>query len=423
MFSGASIRKLARSEEVFAEHEVFTAITVRLLGSVDVDAMSDAFDALVEAHPVFASHLEQAPDGSYYIVADDLFHAGTSVVDNTSNANGMGSDNPEVKLDQNTSLIHLRVTLSEGGAELTLYAHHSIADGHHLVALLDELSTRYTSLLSTGDPGPISPLPAPHSMEVLLEQRGIKKMGMSGAERFLPLMYTYDLPPEEPALVAKPGPPQSIPVTRRRLTKQETADLVTFSREHGLSLNTLVAAAILVTEWQLRETPHVPIPYFYPVDLRYLVNPPVSATESTNLCGVGTYLAEIGPDTDVVDLASDITATFRADLASGLIQQSALHVGSALQAIPPGLPPIVFCTDISSLPKPTLVGMEVRDFRSQFYCSSPVPREVNGCFYGVGVQAEQLLIQLNTQRQVDRTLEAIHALLCALPSEYGWVME
>ena len=76
----------------------------------------------------------------------------------------------------------------------------------------------------------------------------------------------------------------------------------------------------------------------------------MSPTESTNLVGVATYLAEIGPDTDIVDLASDIGATFRADLADGLIQQSALNFGVAFEGTPPGLPPIVFCTDVSAFP-------------------------------------------------------------------------
>jgi phenolphthiocerol/phthiocerol/phthiodiolone dimycocerosyl transferase len=422
VFSGSVIRKLARSEEVFAEYQVFTAITVQLRGLVDVDVMSEAFDAVLQANPVFDSHLEQGSDGSYHIVADDLLHSGIWVVDSN---NGMPSEHLEVKLDQSASLINLRVTLREEGAELTLYVHHSIADGHHLAALLDDLSTRYTNLVSTGDPGPITPRPAPLPMEVVLEQRGIKKLGLSGAERMVPLMYAYDLPPEKPTLVTSPGPPQAIPVSRCRLTKQETADIVAFSRDHGLSLNTVVAAAILLTEWQLRETPHVPIPYFYAVDLRYFVSPPVSATDTTNLVGIGGYLAEIGPDTDVVDLASDITATFRADLANGLIQQSVLHIGTALDAIPPGLPPMVFCTDVSALPSPTLVGTELRDFQSQFYCSSPIRRELNGGFYGCGVHAGRLQIQQNTQLPVpaEKTLEAIRSMLCSLPSEYGWVME
>ena len=195
------------------------------------------------------------------------------------------------------------------------------------------------------------------SMEAMLVQRGVKKLGLSGVERFMPVMFAYELPASvKPTLVASPGSPQAVPVTRVRLTEQETADLVEFGRENRVSVNTVVAAAILLTEWRFRETPHVPIPYCYPVDLRYFLNPPVNPTESTNLVGVATYLAEIGPDTDIVDLASDIGATFRADLADGLIQQSALNFGVAFEGTPPGLPPLVFCSDVSAFPIRTPAG-------------------------------------------------------------------
>ncbi|MCU6535026.1 hypothetical protein NLL53_27035 [Klebsiella pneumoniae] len=63
MFPGSVIRKLSHSEEVFAQYEVFTSMTIQLRGVIDVDALSDAFDALLETHPVLASHLEQSSDG------------------------------------------------------------------------------------------------------------------------------------------------------------------------------------------------------------------------------------------------------------------------------------------------------------------------------------------------------------------------
>lgn len=333
MFPGSVIRKLAKSEEAFAQYEVFTAVTVQLRGLVDADALSEAFDALVDAHPILSSHLEQSPDGGWHLVADDMLHSGICVVDGS---NGTPSGNGGIQLDQSVSLLNLRLTLGEGASELTIYLHHSIADGHHGAGLFDELFSRYTDIVATGDPGPVIPQPAPQPLEVVLEQRGVKKLGLTGVERFLPVMFAYDLPASvKPTLVASPGSPQAVPVTRVRLTDQETADLIEFGRENRVSVNTVVAAAILMTEWRLRETPHVPVPYVYPVDLRYFLNPPVSPTEATNLVGVATYLAEIGPDTDIVDLATDIGVTFRADLADGVIQQSGLNFGAAFEGTPP----------------------------------------------------------------------------------------
>ena len=418
MFPGSVIRKLAPSEEVFAQYEAFTSMTVQLHGVVDVDALSEAFDALVEAHPVLASHLEQSSDGGWHLVADDLLHSGIWVVDGN---NGTPSGSAGIQLDQSVSLFNLRLTLGDGTSALTVYLHHSIADGHHGASLLDELFSRYTDVVATGDPGPIIPAPAPQPLEVVLEQRGIKKLGLSGVKRFMPVMFAYELPASvKPTLVAGPGSPQAVPVTRIRLSEQQTADLVEFGRENRVSVNTVVAAAILLTEWRFRETPHVPIPYCYPVDLRYFLNPPVSPTESTNLVGLATYLAEIGPDTDIVDLASDIGATFRADLADGLIQQSALNFGVAFEGTPPGLPPVIFCTDISAFPDVrTPAGVELGEFQGQFFCSITVPFD----FYGCGVQGGKMVIEHHGHIPAEEPLEAIGSLLCTVPSEYGWVME
>ena len=49
--------------------------------SVDVDALSAAFDALLEAHPVLGGRLERGPDGRHQIVVDDLLHPGIEVVE------------------------------------------------------------------------------------------------------------------------------------------------------------------------------------------------------------------------------------------------------------------------------------------------------------------------------------------------------
>lgn len=415
MFSGSVIRKLSRSEEVFAQYEVFTAVTVELRGRVDADALSEAFDALVDAHPILASHLEQSPDGGWNLVADDMLHSGIVVQERAD-------DVREITLDQTQTLLNLRLTLHDDASELTIFLHHSIADGHHGAGLFDELFSRYTDVVTTGDPGPVNPQPAPQPLEVVLEQRGVKKLGMTGVERFLPVMFAYDLPPSvKPTLVATPGLPQPVPVTRVRLSAQETADLVEFAHENRVSVNTVVAAAILMTEWRLRETPHVPIPYVYPVDLRYFLSPPVAPTEATNLVGVATYLAEIGPDTDIVDLATDIGATFRSDIADGVVQQSGLNFGVAFEGTPAGLPPLVFCTDVSALPDVRMpAGIELEGFRGQFYCSITVPLD----FYGCGMSGDHLVIENHGHsRQRKDSLDAIREMLCTAPSDYGWAVE
>ena len=147
MFPTSVIRKLARSEEMFAQSQTFFGATVQLSGPVDIDAMSVAFDTLLQAHPVLAGHLERGPDGLHHIVVDDLLHPGIWVVEG---ADTPSSGTARMRLDQAVSLANLRLKLVDGRAELTLYTHHSLTDGHHNMRLLGELFSWYTDAVCTG---------------------------------------------------------------------------------------------------------------------------------------------------------------------------------------------------------------------------------------------------------------------------------
>ena len=184
----------------------------------------------------------------------------------------------------------------------------------------------------------------------MLSERGIGKLQRFGLERYLPAMFAYELPPSN-RNAGRVGPQSvRVPSATCRLSRQETQDLVDICAARRVSLNALVAAAILMAEWTIRDTPHLPIPYMYPVDLRFFLTPPVGATEATNPVGMAMYLAEIHPSTDIVDLARDIVEAFRTDLAEGVIQQSFLHFGRQYQGNPPGLPDVVMATDGGELP-------------------------------------------------------------------------
>ncbi|MDT5357923.1 MAG: phenolphthiocerol/phthiocerol/phthiodiolone dimycocerosyl transferase, partial [Mycobacterium sp.] len=146
MFTSSVIRKLSRSEEIFAETESFVGLGADVQGPIDADALSAAFDALLEAHPVLGGHLERGPDGRHQFAVDDLLHPGIEVVEIDDPSAG----SPPVNLNQTESLIQLRLTLRRGGAQLTLYVHHSLADGHHEFSLVEELLSYYTDLVCTG---------------------------------------------------------------------------------------------------------------------------------------------------------------------------------------------------------------------------------------------------------------------------------
>ena len=416
-FPASVVRPLSRSEEMFAEMQNFMGLATHMTGPVDVDAMSEAFDALLQAHPMLNAHLEQTSDGKHQFVIDEFLHPGMRVIDA-----GDGSSVADVQLDQYLSLVNLNLTLVNGRAELCLYIHHSLADAHHQFALAHQLFAHYTDLVSTGDLGPVTANPAPEPLESILAQRGIHKQRRSGFERFMPALFAYDLPPSRRASTGEaPVKPISVPVARCWLTEGQTRELMEFSHENRVSVSTVVSAAILLAEWQIRGTPNIPIPYIYPVDLRYLLSPPVSATGGTNPLGLATYLAEIEADTDIVELAADIAQTFRTDLSEGVIQQSLLHFSPQYVGNPPGLPDVVMSTDGGPTPAmPTPENLVIDGAHGEMWLTASAGVDT----YCTGTFLDRLWVERYSHVPgAEKTIERIETLLCSAPSQYGWVME
>src|SRR5262249_20061400 len=143
----------------------------------------------------------------------------------------------EIRLDQTVSLVYLRIKPSAGRTEVTLFTHHSLADGQHHMVLVWKLFSWYTDMVSTGDIEPPDPAPAPASLEALLEQRGVGKQSRSGFERLLPAMYAYELPPStRDTAGGNPEFPTPVPSARCQLTEAETQALIDFSSDRKLSL-------------------------------------------------------------------------------------------------------------------------------------------------------------------------------------------
>ncbi len=415
MFPASVIRKLAPSEEMFAQSQTFFGGTVQLSGPVDVDAMSLAFDTLLQGHPVLAGRLDNRPDGLHRIVVDDFLHPGIWVEDADGPPTGL-------RLDQAAALANLRFKAADGGADVTLYTHHCLTDGQHHLWLLWELFSLYTQAVLTGQVEPVIAQPAPEPLEVVLSNRGIRKQSRSGFERLMEAMFAYELPPSGRSTAGgNPAVPTQVPSATCRFTEHETQAVVAFSRDHRLSLNSVVAAAILLAEWQVRDTPYIPIPYLYPVDLRHLLTPPVDATASTNPLGVATYLARINHGTELQDLAADIVETFRGDLSEGLIQQSLLHFTLQYAGSPPGLPEIVMATDGGSIPAvPTPSNLTVDGLQTELHTASAAGVDL----YATLTYADRLQIMHHSHSPgPEKAIEVIHSLLSGLPSPDDWISE
>jgi hypothetical protein len=413
VFPTSVIRKLANSEEMLAETQNFVGFGAHVTGPIDVDALSAAFDALLEAHPVLTAHLERGPDGRHQIVTDDLSPPGIDVVELGDSA----AESPPPHFNQGESLVRLRLTIRDGQPQPTLYVHHSLADGHHLFSLVEELLSYYTDLVCTGSIRGVTAQPAPEPVEVVLAERGIHKQKRSGAERLMPAMFAYDLPPTRRAATdVKPGSPVRVPMVCCRLSQRETDGFVEFCRAHRLSFNAVLSAAILLAEWQLRGTPHIPVPFIQTVDLRYFLSPPVSATGCTNAVGLTTYLAEIDHKTGVADLASDIAETFRADLSDGVIQQSRLHFSPQYVGNPPGLPDVVMHSDSGVIPAMrTPPDVELTACHGEMFFAVNAGIDV----YFSQIFAGQLIIEYHSHGpSPERSTEAIRSQLCTIAEQH-----
>ncbi|MFT4041998.1 MAG: acyltransferase [Gordonia sp. (in: high G+C Gram-positive bacteria)] len=414
MSSASTIRKLAKSEEMFAETHNFVGLGAHLEGQIDVDALAEAFDTLLEVHPVLGAHLERAADGRWEFVVDDLMHPGLIVV----RTDDPDAHIPPIDFDQTQHLVHLRIVICGNTVHPTLYVHHSLADGHHQFSLIEELFSYYTDLVTTGDlrPGRIEAAPSP--LETVLAERGITKLRRSGLERFMTALFAYDLPPSRRATSGeRPLAPVKVPMAWCQLSEDQTKAIAAYARQHKVSLNGVLAAIILIAEWHLRGERAIPVPYIYPVDLRYVLTPPVTATAATNPVGVGTYLAEIDRNTSILKLAEAIAQAYRADLDEGVIQQSLLHFTPQYDGNPPGLPDLVMMTDNGIVPPMRIPeGVELTAVHGELYFQVGGGIEM----YTSKIFDGQLMLEYHTHGpDPERSIATIEKLLIDLAEQAG----
>ncbi len=413
MFPTSVIRKLANSEEMLAETHNFVGLAAHVTGPIDIDALSDAYDALLEAHPILTAHLERLPDGRHQFVTDDLLPAGIEVVELDDQA---GEPAPP-HFNQYEALVHFRVVVRPGQVQPILYVHHAVADGHHMYALVEEMLSHYTDLVGGGRSGAVIAQPAPESIEAVLADRGVHKQQRSGIERFMPALFAYDLPPSRRAVSdVKPTEPVRVPMASCRLSERETDDVVAFGRAHDLSLHAVLSAAVLMAEWELRGKLNIPVPYVYTVDLRYFLSPPVSATGCTNPIGLATYLAEINQKTSAVELARDIAETFQQDLSDGVIAQSRLHFSPQYVGNPPGMPDVVLLSNNGLVPPMrTPPGVDVTATHGELYFTVSSGIDI----YFTQIYAGQLNIEYHSHGpDPERSVQAIRSTLCRIAEQH-----
>ena len=247
LFSSSVIRNLSRSEEIFAETECFVGVGAHLQGPIDVEALSAAFDALLEAHPVLGGHLEQSPDGRHQIAVDDLLHPGIEVVEIHDPAAESPRCPPRPKRVASSSAVdHAR----QRRAADSLCPSRPCRRSPRVPARRGNVLLLHRSGVQRKHRAGQRPSRA-GAARSCARQRGIQKQQRSGLERFMPAMFAYDLPPSRRAASdVTPASPLRVPMAACQLSERETHDLMAFGRARQVGLNGLLSAALLLAEWR-----------------------------------------------------------------------------------------------------------------------------------------------------------------------------
>ncbi|MFI6046403.1 acyltransferase [Nocardia sp. NPDC051321] len=311
------MRVLAPSEQRFVRHGTYTGRSVSVAGELDVAALKEAFAALQLAFPVVLCRIEEDDAGTGYLLRPGDSPIGASVADGDVETVGL----PGTPVDPGTQLAYLDAVVSGAGRwRVTLFAHHSIADAGHCVELLSRFWGFYTDVVGSV-PITVVPQEYPQSLEWHAARRGIVAGAVSGFEDV-----TKPLPATAAPVPVGDSAPSSLARPRRtRLDEAATARIVALGHHRGVSVNGLITAALLRAYASETAGGPVPLGGLYPVDMRSRLDPRVAPAEGTNMAGLASFAAEVDPSGSVLELAQQISARLRADLASGVVQQSVLH--------------------------------------------------------------------------------------------------
>ncbi|MGW4366692.1 phthiocerol/phthiodiolone dimycocerosyl transferase family protein [Nocardia takedensis] len=316
---GEVVRVLSPSEQRFVRHATYTGRSVRVEGDLDTAVLDQAFKALALEYPVLVCRIAEDDDGTGRL----LRPSGAPVAASISDGDTAEIRIPADPVDPRTRLAYLDVTTSGADhARVTLFAHHAVADARFCVELFTRLWDHYTDRIDSAATT-VVPHDYPNSLEWYAADRGIERGPRSGLEPAARAL----TPAEQtvPADPATPAPPSLARPRRVVLDADTTARVVAHGSRTRVSVNGLVTAALLRA--YIAETAGVTTTAhcLYPVDLRTRLEPPVQPAGGTNMAGLACFSADIDPAADLGDLGSRISARLRADLASGLIAQSALH--------------------------------------------------------------------------------------------------
>jgi hypothetical protein len=175
--SGLTGRALSPFESIHALVCETTVMAIRLVGTLDPNALTAAWEGLVRENPVLAGRIEFGAEGLYLAV-----DAGAVTPPTTGRVNPADMTTTPIAFGQ--PVAGLDVTpCADGGHWVSLLTHHSIADGILMYHWFSALWQKYTRGVGGAPNPPPDPLPIPAAPESLLAERGVAKGTRTGAER------------------------------------------------------------------------------------------------------------------------------------------------------------------------------------------------------------------------------------------------
>lgn len=358
-------RALDPSEKLFADVRCTVAYSVIGSGQIDIDSLATALTALQQTYPVLSGQIRAVGDGDYDLLVGPPAPARIRICSAPVDELPVGDD-AVVTEDE---VCAVEVAQRGNDFRLTLFTHHSVADGLASIRYLEVLCELYTQVVQFGSTGDLTEHPLPRSVEQLLAANGIEKQ---------PLPNELDLP--DPQTLPPPPPREAVtPDLRRgrvRLTRDQTTALGTLAKQHGLTVHGIVAAAVLLAAHDLTGARGAAtFTYMSAVNLRTRLNPPVPPEAGTSVLGVDLAPVSVDPHGDVFGLGRAVLDSIATNLANQSIHQWLLHQWDMreklYELVRRGYPVIdanaVIVTNFGALPEFAFPDcVTVHDFRGSF---------------------------------------------------------
>lgn len=354
-----TIRPLAPTEAVYVGLGLFVGYSVHVRGPLGIAALAQAFVALRRAYPILGSRLVVGEQRAVIVASSSP--PVIRVFDDDVASVRYGTE-----LDAARTVCELHVVREGERANVTLLIHHSVADGHHSLAVLAEFWSLYTDFVGGMARPTVKRHEYPRSLEALYAERGI---GAADTRT------TAFAPSDAPEL---DGGHHLVELAdlRCQLDETQTAALIDFGHRQGTTINSLVSAAILLAIADVHEVPLPELPYAFLVELRSRISPPVAFTAGTNVLGYGRYITE-GDCADLADIARAIGARLATDLAERTIHHTAVQAAGTKVAVLQELqqaPAAALATNWGKIPdlrRPA--ALELEDFWPLFHMDVPTP--------------------------------------------------